>query len=145
MEVRRCQKDEILIYNEELLKGIYLVRSGVINVKVRVALFEDYIIQELYPRCSYGTYAFFAKNNSINKKSRFTLQAAKPCEYFFISYDLLDRLSRTDKSMSKIMKHYRKRIDERGFPWCDFKIFHKSRILSELFTQCLRRLIIIGK
>ena len=45
-------------------KGIYLVRSGIINVKMRSSLFQEYNIQRLYPGCSYGSYALFVDEES---------------------------------------------------------------------------------
>ena len=57
------------------MKGIILVRSGVIKIVVRSSLFNVHLIQELYPRCSYGTYAFFVDDKNEHKKSKFSLIA----------------------------------------------------------------------
>jgi hypothetical protein len=49
------------------MRGIVLVRSGIINVKMRSSLFHEYNIQRLYPGCSYGTYAFFVDEESSSR------------------------------------------------------------------------------
>lgn len=98
MVIRRFRKGDILLYDGELLKGIILVRAGVINVRAQVSLFDSYTIEELYPRCSYGSYAYFADADSKHKNSKFTLEASQPGEYYFIKYSLLDTLAFSDAS-----------------------------------------------
>ena len=78
------------------MKGIFLVRTGSINVVANVSLIDLYSIQELYARCSYGAYAFFASQDSKHKKSKFTLVAKRPGQYFYLKYSLLGRLAESD-------------------------------------------------
>ena len=72
------------------MKGIILVRSGIINVIARVSLIHEFLIQELYAKCSYGSYAYFVDEKSKYRKSKFTLQATQAGQYFFIKYSQLD-------------------------------------------------------
>ena len=75
MIVRTFSKEEILIQEGEQMEGIILMRTGIVNVVTSVSLLDEYLLQELYPKCSYGSYAFFASEDSDNKKSKFTLMA----------------------------------------------------------------------
>ena len=42
MQHIQFNKDEVLLYENEGLKGIYLIRSGIVNVKMRSSLFREY-------------------------------------------------------------------------------------------------------
>lgn len=145
MQHTKFSKDEIIMYEGEPLRGIFLIRSGIVNVKMRSSLFQEYNIQRLYPGCSYGTYAFFVDNESQKKRSKFTLQAISPGDYFFIKYSLLSLLSQYDDTMKRICEVYTYRVRLHGTPWCDFKVFRKERNLNEIFLQALRRLILLNK
>ena len=67
MQHIQFNKDDVILKEGERLKGIYLIRSGLINVKLRSSLFKQYSIQRLYPGCSYGTYTYFADEESSQK------------------------------------------------------------------------------
>jgi hypothetical protein len=133
------------VFEKERLKGIYLVRSGIINVKMRSSLFSEYNLQRLYPGCSYGTYAFFVDDDSSSRQSKFTLQAVSPGDYYFIKYSSLNLLGMYDETMRCIFDHYKSKVSRSGVPTCDFKVYRKERNLSEIFVQALRRLILINK
>ena len=82
----------MILEEGEPQKGIYLVRSGIINVKMRSSLFQEYNLQRLYPGCSYGSYALFVDEESQLRQSKYTLQALSPGDYFLIKYNLLNLL-----------------------------------------------------
>ena len=44
MQHTQFSKDEVILFEDEPLTGIYLVRSGIINVKMRSSLFQEYNI-----------------------------------------------------------------------------------------------------
>jgi len=116
------------------MKGIVLVRSGIINVKMRSSLFHEYNIQRLYPGCSYGTYAFFVDEESSSRQSKFTLQAVSPGDYFFIKYNSLNLLGLYDEKMRNIINFYKDKVSHNGVPTCDFKVYRKERNLQEIFV-----------
>ena len=106
MQHVQFSKDEVIIQEGEPLKGIYLVRSGIININMRSSLFQQFNLQRLFPGCSYGTYTFFVDEESTQKRSKFTLQAVSAGDYYFIRYNLLKLLSQYDKTMSAIHQRY---------------------------------------
>jgi len=134
-----------LLYENEPLKGIYLIRSGIVNVKMRSSLFREYNFQRLYPGCSFGTYAFFVDEDSSSRLSKFTLQAVSPGDYFFVKYSLLTLMGQYDETMKNLIDHYRELVKRNGVPTCDFKVYRKERNLQEIFLQALRRLILVNK
>lgn len=99
MQHTQFTKGETLIKNGEKITGIYLIRSGIIKVKLRTSLFKEFEIQRLYPGCSYGAYAFFADEESSYRESRFSMTAVSPGDYFFISFGLLRQLGQNDATM----------------------------------------------
>ena len=44
MQLFRFTEETVILYDGEELTGIYLVRSGTVNLKVRSSLFEEYIL-----------------------------------------------------------------------------------------------------
>ena len=64
MENVKFAKEETILSEGEKLKGIYLIRSGIVNVLMRSSLIDEYNFQRIYPGCSYGTYSFFVDDES---------------------------------------------------------------------------------
>ena len=87
MQLFRFNNHQILLHEQDELTGIYLIRTGCVNLKLRSSLYDEYVIQRLYAGCSYGTYSFFAGKESKGRKSRFTMIAGTAGEYFFIPYE----------------------------------------------------------
>ena len=42
MQHVQFDKDEVIVYEGEQLKGIYLIRSGIININMRSSLFKEF-------------------------------------------------------------------------------------------------------
>ena len=130
------------------MTGIYLIRTGSVTLKVRSSLYEEYVIQRLYAGCSYGSYSFFAGKDSLGRRSRFTMVADSPGEYFFIPYNALRLIGQHDAQMGEIIAVNKQFIQNNGgVPWCDFKMYRgrKKMDLYLVFMQCLRRVIILNK
>ena len=145
MQLMHFAKDEVIIEEGDRLKGIYLIRSGLININMRSSLFQQFNLQRLFPGCTYGTYAFFVDETSKQKRSKFSLQAISAGEYFFIHYNFLSLLGEYDQNMSEIIKEYTNRCKLQGIPECDFKVYRKKRNLQEIFVQALRRQVLLNK
>ena len=145
MQLIHFAKDEVIIEEGDRLKGIYLIRSGLININMRSSLFEQFSLQRLFPGCSYGTYAFFVDESSKHKRSKFSLQAISAGEYFFIRYNFLRHLGKYDQNLKEIIKEYRNRYKHYGIPECDFKVYRRKRNLQEIFVQALRRQVLLNK
>ena len=64
---------------------------------------------------------------------------------FFISYSLLSTLAQYDNTMAALVRKYKALVKQQGVPECDFKVYRKTRNLSEIFLQALRRLILLNK
>ena len=146
MQLFRFSEDSVILYEGEELTGIYLVRAGSVNLKVRSSLFEEYNLQRLYPGCSYGAYSFFADEESLARKSKFTMAADTMGEYFYIPYSGLDLLGLHDAQMNEIIVRNKHFIREHGgVPWCDFKASRRNSALYLRWMQAIRRLIILNK
>ena len=145
MQLVHFAKDQLIIEEGEHLKGIYLIRSGLININMRSSLFQQFNLQRLFPGCSYGTYAFFVDETSKQRKSKFSLQAISAGEYYFIHYNFLELLGEYDQNMKAIIKKYKDRCHHQGIPECDFKVYRKKRNLQEIFVQALRRQVLLNK
>jgi len=52
-------KGESLYEEGQKLTHIIFIRKGLVDVKIRSSLFEEYTMQRLYPGCSYGSNSFF--------------------------------------------------------------------------------------
>ena len=103
MQLFRFHEDTVIIYEGEELTGIYLIRSGFVNLKVRSSLFEEYNLQRLHHGCSFGSYSFFAEDDSFGRKSKFTMTSTEEGEYFFIPYAGLDLLGHHEPEMFDII------------------------------------------
>ena len=126
-----------------------IVKSGYIDVMIQTAINKKYVLQRLYPGCSYGSLCFFTEDNSENRLNKFEVVGATAGTYIKLTFKDLLYIAIHNETMMRLMLRLRRlmNIGDEIFPLCDFSFPDNGRDRTPTIKlkQAMRKVILFNK
>lgn len=131
--------DEVIYNKGDELDSIILVLEGEIHVSLRSSHTQEFIIEKLTKRCSYGYYSILQGTKDEAPKSKYRLVSKTDTTVLKLSKEVLNKMKSKSKTLSKTFNQEVKTWEE--LTWLDKKFDREitdkgGKELSRVMPDC---------
>lgn len=113
-------KDELILNKGDFVDGIYFIIDGQVDVTMRSSYSQEFIIEKLFNRCSFGYYTVLQEKKDDKEKPRMKQRYISRADTVLLRLpvDTLQHMRTRSKVLDSILASEAKK-----FPECDFSTF----------------------
>jgi len=113
-------KDELILNKGDFVDGIYFIIDGQVDVTMRSSYSQEFIIEKLFNRCSFGYYTVLQEKKDDKEKPRMKQRYISRADTVLLRLpvDTLQHMRTRSKVLDSILTQEAKK-----FPECDFSTF----------------------